>query len=750
MLLALAAALALFGTRVLLHPGSAAVGSNPSDDFQIMTWSLAWWPWALGHGVNPFHTPLLWPPDGFPTLWITSIPIPSLVAFPLTVTAGPLVAYNVLMLAAVPLATAAAYFLCHELTSNPWASAFGALVFGLSPYMLGHSLSQHLNLLLVFPLPLLALLGVRRHRGRITRTRFVAWSAALLLVLAGTSLELFVDLTVVLVVGGVVAMLAERRFARIATGVAFAYGFCLPVLVPVAIVALRSAHAPLGAPPSTFATDLWNLVVPTPTLLLGKLHSLGSPARHFVGNVGERDGYLGLPLLVVCAFALRRREAWPAGLLAAVGLILSLGPAVAAGGRRLVVNPLSTARLPLLTNVLPARFALFVALAAACLCSLWLARSGSRAIRVAVGAVVAASLLPNFFAASHVANAWAVSDSFAWSTPRVAAGFVDERSWRRLVPRGSNVLVLPTRDRTLASYWQVKAKLRFRLAIPGTPFVPLKIAGEPSVARLADDVLPELDGPRLAAARLRAFLIAHDVRAVVVQGRSWVDLARQATGSRPTPVGDVVVFPVARALPPITANGELDTAAPVHAWLRFDGVRARVRVSSGGHTATVSSAAGDAEDPSVATGPSGAAAVAFTEWRDRRVLLRVATNRGRGWRVATLDSNTLPIWTPRVAFTTGGAIVAGWVDDKGSWRRLRAAVQQDGSWQPARDLDRGQGLGVFDLKPAGGAVAATWVDTRAAVFRVRRSSFDGTRWLEPRTLNSGFDRITSLASSGRR
>ena len=67
MLLAVAAVLALFGTRVLLHPGSAAVGSNPANDFQIMTWSLVWWPWAFGHGVNPLHTPLLWPPDGFPS-----------------------------------------------------------------------------------------------------------------------------------------------------------------------------------------------------------------------------------------------------------------------------------------------------------------------------------------------------------------------------------------------------------------------------------------------------------------------------------------------------------------------------------------------------------------------------------------------------------------------------------------------------------------------------------------------------------
>jgi hypothetical protein len=342
-----------------------------------------------------------------------------------------------------------------------------------------------------------------------------------------------------------------------------------------------------------------------------------------------------------------------------------------------------------------------------------------------------------------VANAWVVSDSFAWSTPRVGAGFVDERSWTRLVPRGSNVLVLPTRDRTLASYWQVKAKFRFRLAIPGTPFVPRKIAGDPSVARLVDDVLPQLDGTRLAAARLRAFLIGHDVRAVVVEGRTWIDLARRATDSRPTRVGDVLVFPVAHGLRPVRANGRLVAGARLY----FDGARAHVRVSLQGRTETVSSADGDAEDPSVATGPDGAAAVAFTEWTAGRVLMRVATNRGGGWRATTLDSNTLPIWTPRVAFTAGGAIVAGWVDDRGSWRRLRTAVQRNGRWQPARDLDRGQGLGVFDLQASAGAVDATWVDTRAAVFRLRTSRFDGTRWLEPHTLHSGFGRITGLASS---
>src|SRR4030081_2083131 len=135
---------ALVGPHVLVHPSTAAVGLNPASDFQVMTWSLEWWPWAVGHGVDLLHTYLLWPPEGFSTLWMTTIPLPALLATPVTLTAGPLVAYNVLILLSVVLATGAAYLLCRELTGRLAPSFAGGLLFGFSPYMLGHTLSQHL------------------------------------------------------------------------------------------------------------------------------------------------------------------------------------------------------------------------------------------------------------------------------------------------------------------------------------------------------------------------------------------------------------------------------------------------------------------------------------------------------------------------------------------------------------------------------------------------------------------------------
>src|SRR5205807_3248912 len=173
-------------------PSGRAVGLHASFEFQVQTLSLDWSPWGGGHRVALLHSPLLWPPEGFSTLWMTTIPVPALLAAPLTLTAGPLVAYNALILLSVVLATGAAYLLCRELTDRLVPSLVGGLLFGLSPYMLGHMLSQHLDLTFVFPVPLLALLVVRYVRGRTSGRRFVVGFALLLLVQLGSSFELFV------------------------------------------------------------------------------------------------------------------------------------------------------------------------------------------------------------------------------------------------------------------------------------------------------------------------------------------------------------------------------------------------------------------------------------------------------------------------------------------------------------------------------------------------------------------------------
>lgn len=774
--LAAVAACALVGTRVLLHPGSAVVGRNPSSDFQIMTWSLEWWPWAVSHGIDPLRTHLLWPPGGFSALWMTTIPVPALLALPLTLTAGPLVAYNVLMLAAVVLATAAAYLLCYELTTRVGPSILGGLVFGLSPYMLGHTLSQHLDLTFVFPLPLLVLLGLRYLKGTISGRRFVAGFVVLLLILVGSSLELFIDFTFI---GGIVGALvlvfagSERRpLARLGGRIALAYAACLPVLVPIGILGLTGARGPFPFLPSDYAVDLLNLVYPTPTVLAGVLRSATAVSGHFVGNIGERDGYIGVPLLVVSLLAVRaewRRGAWIAGLLVVVAVLLSFGPTLTVDGRPLLGLPFAMAQLPVLADALPDRMSLFATLGLSCLCALWFAQPGRRALRLGVGALVAISLFPNFWPVRSLPHAWAISTAFAWSTPHPQAGFVDARRWPRFVKPGSTVLVLPTRDRTAASYWQVQSGMRFKLAIPETPFVPQQIAANPTVARLVDNVLPQLDGIALGAARLRAFLHADHVGAVVAirgVGLRWLRLAHRATATRPVALSGTLVYRVRAGLKPLVAAGEIALArarvravrAPAHrdprpfvrAWLHFDGTRAHLRVrlaNTAPHDAvTLSSPAGDAEAPSVAIDASGRAAVVFTEWRDRELLLRVATNMGSGWRIATLDRSRLPIWSQRVTVTPGGTVLAAWIDDGGARRSLRAAaLPLDGHWQTVTTLDDGDGLGTVALGSGRANLAVVaWPDSVANEGRVRATIYTNGTWQPVVTLAHSLGRLDTV------
>src|SRR5918999_3382934 len=85
--------LAYFG-RPLVHGDRDYVGLG--YDPQLFVWYLAWWPHAILNGENPFVTHDMWPVTGINMAWVTSVPGLALVAAPLTLLAGPVIAYNVL------------------------------------------------------------------------------------------------------------------------------------------------------------------------------------------------------------------------------------------------------------------------------------------------------------------------------------------------------------------------------------------------------------------------------------------------------------------------------------------------------------------------------------------------------------------------------------------------------------------------------------------------------------------------------
>jgi hypothetical protein len=745
----------LVGSRVVLHPGRGLIGSNPSDDFQIMAWSLHFWPWAVSHGLPLSRTSLLWTPSGFSTLWMTTIPGPALFGLPVTLTAGPIAAYNVLVVACVLLATAGAYLLCWELTEDVLASCVGGILFGLSPYALGHAMSQHLDLLVVFPLPLLGLTAVRYARRRTSTRSFAMQWAVLLIVLVSSSLELFLDATLLIAVVGLVGVVVRSElrpaFIRVARGAAIAYGACLPILAVVGYVGLSAPHGPVEHSASAFSTDLLNLIAPTPALLAGSIAWIGRLSSSFVGNIGEQDGYLGIPLLVICAAGLRARwrRLWPAALVLVLGVALSLGPIVAAHGHRLVSLPFSLAEAPVLGNALPARYSVFAFLAAVLIAAVWLSRQARRTVRLAAGGLIAASLFPNFWLAPIEPGAWSRPHAVAWSTAAAPAAFVKDRRWRILVRPGANVLVLPTGDRTAALWWQVESGMRFALAAPASPFVPPPLAADPTVARLTDNVLPQLDGLAAGAARLRSFLHARKVDAVIVtQGarRHWLPLVRRATSTRPVAVNGSLILRVPRHLPPLAA----DTPVPVHrsrvgrattsqqalrVWLAFNGARGRVLARVGRAASDFVSSHGDATSASAADAGNARAAIAFVQWDGHVELLRVASHAGRGWHVDTLDRNAAPIWSQQVELTRDGTILAGWIDAAGTGRRLLFADKPpDRRWTKPIQLDAGDGLGSFSFRPLGAAAPITWRDSIAGETRVLSARFQNGAWNHPKVV----------------
>ena len=563
--------------------------------------------------------------------------------------------------------------------------------------MLGHTLSQHLNLVFVFPLPLVALFCVRYFRGKTSARRFVVVLALLLLVELGSSFELFVDLTLLLALGLAFAIAAgsgqRGRYLRLAGFVSAAYVVLLPLLVPIAVFALAGPHGAVPYAPAAFATDAANLVVPTPTVLAGMFPGARAISLHFVSNVGEQDGYLGIPLIILALVTLVRqwrRGAWLVGALLLCTLLLSFGPTLSVAGHPLLALPFALAHLPVVSYALPARLSIFSALCASVLAALWFSRARRRWLKLSVATVLAASLLPNFWPPSQLAGRLGVSSHFGYGTHPVPTGFVADPLWRRLIAPGSTVLVLPTGNRTAASWWQVQSGMRFALAVPATLFPPPAVAAQPVVQGLVANDVQALDGTTLAAARLRAFLLADHVAAVLVTpdaGLEWEDIVGRATAAQPLLLGDTLLYRVGADLTPLVSSGDLHVlrrgGSVLEAWLAFDGQHARVRVyyrarhARKGRTVTLSSPASDAYGLAVDLGSRGQPAVAFTEYRDGQVSQLVATHAKR-WRTVTLETRSQAISSTAVAVVRDGTAVVTWIDAADPLSILRAASLTQG------------------------------------------------------------------------
>ncbi|MGA7733118.1 MAG: hypothetical protein WCD37_17810 [Chloroflexia bacterium] len=109
-------------------------------------WNLWWAKVSLLDLTNPYHTDLLYYPQGVNLYFHTLVLSAGLIGIPLQLAGLNLITtYNLVLLSTYVLAGWGAFLLCRYLTRNDWAAFVGGLVFAFAPYHSAH-LFGHMNL----------------------------------------------------------------------------------------------------------------------------------------------------------------------------------------------------------------------------------------------------------------------------------------------------------------------------------------------------------------------------------------------------------------------------------------------------------------------------------------------------------------------------------------------------------------------------------------------------------------------------
>ncbi len=451
------------------------LGTGP--DPTLIIWCLAWWPWAFAHHVHSLHTYLLWQPVGLNLAWTTCVPLLSLLALPITLGAGPILAFNLLTLAAPALGAYAAFLLCLDRVANRFAAFLGGFLFGFSPFEAAQSL-DHLNLDFTAFLPLILLVVLRRAAGQSARLPAVLWLG---LLLAG---EFYVSdelLATACLFGALawalgLAMLPARRPAlRALAGdallaVPLVLALISPLLWPMLTGGFDVAHPANW--PFIFSTDALNFLLPAVSTAFGGTAAFGA-ARYFSGGLDEQAGYLGpvvILLLLAAALTLWRvREFRLAFAMLGIVLLASLGPELHLAGHLtgLALPWALLLHLPLFNAALPARCMVYATLLIALILAGFVAQHPRR-LRLLAVLLACLSWLP----AAHPVCA---SPALAFFQPgRLQAALGPD-------PR---VLILPFSISGASSYWQAENGFGFTQAGGYLGYPPVSMQQYPAVMEL--------------------------------------------------------------------------------------------------------------------------------------------------------------------------------------------------------------------------------------------------------------------------
>jgi hypothetical protein len=509
-------------------------------------WFLAWLPHALAAGHNPVFTDAVWAPHGINLAWTTWLPLEALIAWPLTATLGPVASYNVLALLSLPLAAWSAFVLCRYLSDSWFAALIGGYLFGFSGYMNYYLWTGDLNLIAVFPVPLIVYVTVRAMRGELSHRALAVSLTALLVAIFLFFTELFATTTMVAGIALILALLVlpnsdRARLRGLLLPIVASYVVALLILSPY-LYYIFLGPLPKGPvwPPSLYAADLLFFFLPSSSSMLGRLPFLKHvidelPNAAYVGYT-----YVGPVMLgVVAAFGWRNWHAVSARLLVwmlFIVTLLSLGSRLTVAGRGLFPLPGALLNiLPLLGDAIAARFTMYLALILALVMALWLSGSSASCYtKCAVSAFAILFLLPN-------------PSRAYWDTPADVPTFFVNGGCRHYLKPGRISVVIPYGWTGNSMLWQAKAGMYFRMAGGYTGAPPAEFERWPAMVALFNGTY--LPDPEL---QLKAFLAAHHVTAVLVDARARDSSDRRqreeyrtvlgALGPAPLEKGGVLIY----------------------------------------------------------------------------------------------------------------------------------------------------------------------------------------------------------------
>jgi hypothetical protein len=345
------------------------------QDPAVFSWDLAWVPYAIQHGLNIFHTNFVDYPIGANI--VDGSPFLGIIAAPVTLTLGPVAAFNLLLRLAFA-SSAASMFLVLR-TWCRWPAAFvGGLLYGFGPYMTTQG-QTHINF--VF-LPIPPIIVWCLFELLVTKRRRPARMGVLLGVLAGVQAliepELLTMLGLVVAIGLVGVAIYSRntwrqRFDNFARAV-------IPAIVVFVVITAYMIWSLLFAPGHLVGTvlptsglqiyraDLLGSIVPTINQLILPTSLVATAAHYVAGNFSENGSYLGIAAVILIGyFGVKwRREPVVviSALLTFVAFVLSLGSRLTINGHVTSIPLPETlfTRIPLLDNIVPVRFSFVVCL----------------------------------------------------------------------------------------------------------------------------------------------------------------------------------------------------------------------------------------------------------------------------------------------------------------------------------------------------------------------------------------------------